>query len=227
VPLVALLGLQYLWLERLERASADAHRATLDNLLEAVAAGVEVHYRSLGERVLNLPASIFTPERFGKAPYYFKKKETTGVERFFVVSYSGEKGGWPIYYAPGSLEPVAPRAEEERAVYMAIAPWKILASRAGRSTSRPAGRGARPAHRLILNPITDDAARSSAAGLSSTRRTSRRSSSRAPCATRCRASRGMRERCRWSPDATAADASCASIPPPARPLGARRKPRAI
>jgi signal transduction histidine kinase len=158
VPLVALLGLQYLWLERLERASADAHRATLDNLLEAVAAGVEVHYRSLGERVLNLPASIFTPERLGKAPYYFKKKETTGVERLFVVSYSGEKGGWPIYYAPGSLEPVAPRADEERAVYMAIAPWKIVAYKGGtldKPTLQVEERD--PRHRLILNPITDDA----------------------------------------------------------------------
>ncbi|MBZ0089919.1 MAG: hypothetical protein K8H90_06035, partial [Thermoanaerobaculia bacterium] len=63
LPLVALLGLQYLWLERLERASAAAHRATLDNVLEAIAAGVEVHYRTLGERVLNLPAAVFTPER--------------------------------------------------------------------------------------------------------------------------------------------------------------------
>ncbi len=58
LPLMALLGLQYLWLERLERASADAHRATLDNLLETVAAGVEVHYRSLRERALKLPAAL-------------------------------------------------------------------------------------------------------------------------------------------------------------------------
>ena len=33
VPLAALLGLQYFWLERLEQASAAAHRATLDNVL--------------------------------------------------------------------------------------------------------------------------------------------------------------------------------------------------
>jgi signal transduction histidine kinase len=158
VPLVALLGLQYLWLERLERASADAHRATLDNLLETVAAGVEVHYRSLGERVLNLPAALFTPERLAKAPHYFKKKEIAGVERLFVVSYSGEKGGWPVFYVPGSLEPVPSRPEEERAVSMAIAPWKVVAYKGGTLENPTLQVEERdPRHRLILNPITDDA----------------------------------------------------------------------
>ena len=158
LPLMALLGLQYLWLERLERASADAHRATLDNLLETVAAGVEVHYRSLGERALNLPAALFTPERLAKAPYYFKKKDLTGVARLFVVSYAGDKGGWPVYYVPGSLEPVPPQPAEERAVYMAIAPWKIVAYKGG-ILDKPSLQVEErdPAHRLILNPITDDA----------------------------------------------------------------------
>ncbi len=61
LPLLLLLALQYRWLERLQRVSAVAHRATLENYLEAVAAGVEVHYRSLGERALNLPAAHFHP----------------------------------------------------------------------------------------------------------------------------------------------------------------------
>jgi signal transduction histidine kinase len=157
LPLVALLGLQYLWLERLERASADAHRATLDNLLETIAAGVEVHYRSLGERVLNLPAAVFTPERLHKAPYYFKKKEVSGVRRLFVVAYSGEKAGWPAYYDPGSLEPALPLPSEERAVYMAIASWKVLAYKGGTLEKASLSVEERdPEHRLILNPITDD-----------------------------------------------------------------------
>ena len=113
VPLVALLGLQYLWLERLERASADAHRATLDNLLEAVAAGVEVHYRALGERTLNLPAALFTAERFHKAPYYFKKKPTEGVRRLFVVPFAGPEAGRPRFYSPGLLEPATPTPAPE------------------------------------------------------------------------------------------------------------------
>jgi signal transduction histidine kinase len=162
VPLVVLLGLQYLWLERLERASADAHRATLDNVLEAVASGVESHYRALGERVLNLPASVFTPDRFHKAPYYFKKKELAGVKRLFVVAYAGEKEkpGWPVFYDPGAVEPAVPLPTEERAVYMAIAPWKILAYKGGPLEKPTLSVEERdPAHRLILNPITDDSGR--------------------------------------------------------------------
>ena len=157
LPLVALLGLQYLWLERLERASAAAHRATLDNVLEAIAAGVEVHYRTLGERVLNLPAAVFTPERVHKAPYYFKKKEIAGARRLFVVAYAGERAGWPVYYDPGGLEPAAATAAEERAVYVAIAPWKILAMKGGTLDKPTLSVEERdPDHRMILNPITDE-----------------------------------------------------------------------
>ncbi len=156
-PLAVLLGLQYSWLVRLERASAVAHRATLDSVLEAVASGVEVHYRALGERALNLPASLFTPERFHKAPYYFKKKEITGVQRLFVVAYAGERAGWPAYYDPGSLAPATPLPTEERAVYMAIAPWKILALKGGTLDKASLSVEERdPDHRMILNPITDD-----------------------------------------------------------------------
>ena len=156
-PLVALLGLQYLWLGRLERASATAHRATLDNVLAAVASGVEVHYRALGERVLNLPAAVFTPEKFHKAPYYFKKKEISGVRRLFAVAYSGEKAGWPVYFDPGSVEAATPTPAEERAVSMAIAPWKILAYKGG-TLDRPSlsVEERDPEYPLILNPITDD-----------------------------------------------------------------------
>jgi signal transduction histidine kinase len=158
VPLVALLGLQYYWLERLERASADAHRATLDNLLETVAAAVEVHYRALGERALNLPAALFTAERLHKAPYYFKKKPTEGVRRLFVVPFAGPEAGRPRFYSPGRLEPATPTPTEERAVYVATAPWKVFAMKGG-ALDRPSLQVEErdPAHRLILNPITDDA----------------------------------------------------------------------
>lgn len=160
VPLLALLGLQYLWLERLERVSAVAHRATLDNVLAAIASGVEVHYRALGERALNLPAAIFTGERLEKAPHYFRKKDIPGVRRLFVVPFTGEKAGWPAYYDPGSVEPATPRPAEERAVFMAIAPWKVLAVKGGTLEKPSLSVEERdPAHPLILNPITDDGGR--------------------------------------------------------------------
>jgi two-component system phosphate regulon sensor histidine kinase PhoR len=161
VPLALLLGLQYRWLERLERVSAVASRATLDNYLEAVVSAVEVHYRSLGERALNLPAALFTPERIHKAAHYFAKKGAGGEGRLFVVHFEGEQAGHPLFFEPstGRLE-VPPWSEELRPVYVAIAPWKMLAMKHG-TLERPAlsVEDRDPDHRMILNPITDDAAR--------------------------------------------------------------------
>lgn len=160
LPLAALLGLQYLWLQRLERASVTAHRAALAGVLDAVASDVELHYRKLGERLLNLPAAVFVPDRLHKAPYYFKKKEVAGVRRLFVVTYSGEHAGRPVYYDPGGLEPATPPPAEERAVFVALAPWKILALKGG-TLDRPslAVEERDPLHRMILNPITDESGR--------------------------------------------------------------------
>jgi signal transduction histidine kinase len=161
VPLALLLVLQYRWLERLERVSAVATRATLDNYLEAVASAVELHYRALGERALNLPAALFTPERLHKAAYYFEKKGAQGAGRLFVVPFSGEAAGQPLYFDPATraLAP-PPWSAETRAVYVAIAPFKVLATKHG-TLERPALQveDRDPAHRVILNPITDEAGR--------------------------------------------------------------------
>jgi signal transduction histidine kinase len=160
-PLALLLVFQYRWLERLERVSAVAHRATLDNYLEAVATGVEWHYRSLAERVLNFPAALFTPERLGKAAYYFKKKETAGARQLFVVTFAGEEAGQPMFYDAQKESLFAPPwSEEMRAVYVAVAPWKMLALKGGeleRPTLHVDERDAE--HRIILNPITDESGR--------------------------------------------------------------------
>ncbi len=160
-PLALLLVFQYRWLERLERVSAVAHRATLDNYLEAVATGVEWHYRALAERLLNFPAALFTPERLGKAAYYFKKKEAAGARQLFVVTFAGEEAGQPMFYDAQTASLFAPPwSEEMRAVYVAVAPWRVLAMKGG-ELERPAlhvdERDAE--HRLILNPITDEGGR--------------------------------------------------------------------
>jgi two-component system phosphate regulon sensor histidine kinase PhoR len=161
VPLLVLLVLQYQWLERLERVSEVAHRATLENYLEAVSSAVEYHYRSQAERVLELPAAIFTSDRLEKAGYYFQKKGSDVAGRLFVVSLVGEKAGQPLFYDKSSKSLVVPEwSDDLRAVYVAIAPWKMLAMKHGtleRPTLQVEER--EPERRMILNPITDDATR--------------------------------------------------------------------
>jgi two-component system phosphate regulon sensor histidine kinase PhoR len=123
-----------------------------------VATGVEVHYRSLGERALNLPAGIFTPERIQKAAHYFKKKETWGARQLFVVPLTGKEAGQPLFYDPETTTLYAPPwSEEMRAVYVAIAPWKVLAMKGGELAKPELEVDERDSeHRMILNPITDE-----------------------------------------------------------------------
>ena len=74
VPLVVLVGLQYLWLVRLQETSAVAHTAYLGHYLEAVTRRVEYHYRSMAERSLNIPAPILEALDRDEMAKYFKKK---------------------------------------------------------------------------------------------------------------------------------------------------------
>jgi signal transduction histidine kinase len=158
-PLLVLLVVQYRWLERLERTSELAHRATLENYLEAVASAVELHYRAQAERALNLPAALFTGDRLEKAGYYFQKRAGETAGRLFVVALVGERAGQPLFYRPPVALETPVWSEELRAVYVAVAPFKLLAGKHGtleRPTLQLDDRD--PGHRMILNPITDDAA---------------------------------------------------------------------
>lgn len=161
VPLVLLVVVQYRWLVRLERVSAVAHQATLDNYLEAIVSGVELHYRSLGERALNLPAAMFTADRVHKAAWYFDKKAGEGARRHFVVSFVGEAAGTVLFHVPAEQKLETPAwSDEVRAVHVAVAPWKVLAMKHG-VVERPALQldERDPDHRMILNPITEESGR--------------------------------------------------------------------
>jgi signal transduction histidine kinase len=159
LPLVVLLGLQYRWLVSLEHASAAAHRATLENYLSTVVSAVELHYRSLGERALNLPAGLFTGGYLHKAAYYFEKKGGNGgARKLFVVSLVGEEAGRPYVYDAATRQFAEPPwSEETRAIYVAVAPWQLLAKKHG-TVERPAlhVEDRDPAHRMILNPVLDE-----------------------------------------------------------------------
>jgi signal transduction histidine kinase len=165
VPLAILLIFQYRWLVELEKASAVARRAALDNYLEAVTSWTEVGYRKIGERVLNLPTWLFTEDRMGKAHHYVKKRVGRGVEGIrdvFVVSlvegnaYTGEI----LFYDPGTgdLEERS-WSPEVQAVYVAVTPWKTLAHKGGEVAGALQVDERDPRHRILINPITDESSR--------------------------------------------------------------------
>jgi signal transduction histidine kinase len=165
VPLAVLLLLQYRWLTELDLTSTLAHRATLDNYLEGVTGEVRYFYRSTGERALNLPSATFTQNLFDRAARHFGKKCILGARRLFVVSFVPGGPKEPLFYDPAtaslrpSLPTVAAATATVSAVEVAIAPWRTLAA-SGAALERPALAVDErdPAHRMLLNPITDDAA---------------------------------------------------------------------
>lgn len=98
MPLLVLLGLQVVWLARLERVSTLAHRAGLSNYLEAIGTEVQYFYRSSAERALNLPAALFLQGRLDKAALHWQKKPIEGVKRLFLVDYTRQPFGNFLLY---------------------------------------------------------------------------------------------------------------------------------
>jgi signal transduction histidine kinase len=161
VPLLVLLGLQFVWLRRLERVSAIAHKAALNNYLEAVGTEVQYFYRSAAERALNLPAVIFTGGDLEKAALLWKAKPTPGASRLFLVDYTRSPFGNILVFDParGALE--SPFATDEAvSIIIACTPWQMLSARRHPAPSAGLHVDERnPEYRMILNPITDDASR--------------------------------------------------------------------
>ncbi|MFY9823789.1 MAG: HAMP domain-containing sensor histidine kinase [Thermoanaerobaculia bacterium] len=160
IPLLVLLALQYRSLVRLDQASALVHKAVLNNFLEAVSSEVDYFYRNNAERVLSLPASVFSPGRLREAAFHFKKKGVEGVKRLFVVNLQ-EGDGNPLYFYPScdSFQP-ASWSPELRAVYVASSPWRMLAHKgAVVERVRLAAEEKDPDYRILLYPITDDSSK--------------------------------------------------------------------
>lgn len=156
LPLAVLLALQYWWLTDLERNSAIARKATLNNYLEAITKEVHYFYYKISERTLNLPAELFSEKKLGKAASYYKKKEVPGARRLFVVSYETKDSLLFFNEKKGVME-VPDFSEETVAVWAAASPWAYLRKKGTKiKTTALAADVHDPNNRIILNPITDE-----------------------------------------------------------------------
>lgn len=156
VPLLVLLALQYWWLGDLERNSAIAREATLENYVEAVAKEVDYFYWKMSERALNLPAYAFDEDTIYKAGHFFKKKEIWGAKRLFIVSFKAKDAVW--FFDPETKQMVVPEfSDETLAVWAAMSPWKMYYKKGAKfDTASPSVDQHDPKNRIIINPITDD-----------------------------------------------------------------------
>lgn len=159
VPLVFLLGMQFVWLGHLKEASALAHKAALHNLLEAVGTEVQYFYRASAERALNLSPSIFdsTGDRLDEAAYYWKKKPVPAARRLFLADFTrSEYGNFLFYDSKDHSLKSQLASEESLAIIMAASPWQMMRlGGVGRGSSLIVDERS-PDYRIILNPIVDE-----------------------------------------------------------------------
>ena len=156
LPLAILLALQYWWLADLERTSAIARKATLDNYLGTISKEVKYFYYKISERALNIPPEALAADKVKKSWSFFKKKEIDGAKRIFVVSYLTKEGLY--FYDPTTQDMTYPKHSDETvAVWAAVSPWSYLRKKGSMIDSTNLIVDQRdPENRIILNPITDE-----------------------------------------------------------------------
>jgi len=158
IPLLLLLGLQYLWLAKLQKTSAIAHTAYLGHYLESVASRIRYHYRAIGERSLNLPASLFEefdPEEVAK---HFNKKPIKGAREVFVLHFVRDNRAQLLFY-DRNLRTMVPktRSPDLRAIGAATTPLMVLRfERSMIESTSLTVHEQDPSSRIIVNPITDE-----------------------------------------------------------------------
>jgi signal transduction histidine kinase len=158
VPLVVILGLQYRLLVALEKTSVAAHRGTLKNYLETIAADVAHSYRTTATRALHVLADAFvrnTPPGGSVC--------TTGVQGaqlLFTVFLQDEQIQMRFYNSMCQPLTSTPDVATVHAIKVASAPG-ILLSKKGMvvETATVTVDERDPAHRLLLKPVTDAASR--------------------------------------------------------------------
>jgi signal transduction histidine kinase len=159
VPLLILMGVQYLWLADLERTSAIARQRSLEKFLDSIAKEVKYFYTAGAEKALNVEPSLFNKELIHKTGYYYAKKQVEGVKDFFVVNYNDERGQLYFYCSDYSsmVEPEDESARRVGAVYAAIAPWDVLAKKRGVvDTTRFSVDQRDPHNPIVMYPITEE-----------------------------------------------------------------------
>lgn len=154
-PLLVLLGLQYVWLTRLEEASAIARQATLRSYLETVGNKIERHYRSRAEQLLLVPATPFVEQHLERIAERWAGNQMDGIRRLFVVDYTKVKTGRFYVYDPETAALVStPASTESLAIVLACLPFMGHVDQVGNVPSSGLQVNERdPSHRIILNPV--------------------------------------------------------------------------
>ncbi len=158
VPLVILLVVQYAWLQRLERVTTLAYRASVHSVLSLVTADIENFYRELGEEQLWRVEPVFQDSTFTSLASFWRDHPNPAVRRHFLVDYR-EKTFGDFYFYDREKDRLIEMfsSEESFAVIVACSPFARTGSATQRwRTSRITADDRNPSHRILLRPILDE-----------------------------------------------------------------------
>ena len=89
IPLLALIGLQYVSSRQLARAELIAHQSTLLQYMDAVAADVRLVYQEAAQSMLAVSGEALADQRFDAIARYFDGVDTSAARLAFVGSLDG------------------------------------------------------------------------------------------------------------------------------------------
>jgi signal transduction histidine kinase len=167
-PLLAIIGLQYWSLRKLEKTSIVAGTVGMKNFLAGVSSEVRMFYKSSGEQALAVPAYAVEGTNMCDIKDHFPVCKVEGAKGLFLASFDEGGESQTIFYDPqNSSSPLAdvPPAEA-RAVQFATGPLR-LARKEGVAMPQPMPwlEDHDPENLILIKPITDDQKVVGAAGM--------------------------------------------------------------
>ena len=128
VPLLAIIGLQYLSLRKLEKTSIVAGGVGMKNFLSGVSTEIKTFYKSNAEQVLAVSPYSVKSENFGRLDQHFPVCKVDGARRVFLTSFDESGAAQTIFF---DARDTSVRAEdvsqrESRAVQYVTAPLGMM-----------------------------------------------------------------------------------------------------
>jgi signal transduction histidine kinase len=159
VPLLAIIGLQYWSLRKLEKTSIVAGTVGMKNFLAGVSSEVKGFYRSNAEQALAVPAYAVEGDSFCDIKDHFPVCRVEGAKRLFIAAFTpGGEQQTLFYNARDTSAPVSDvPPTEAHAVQFATTPMRLMAKE-GLSAEQPMIylEDHDPENLLLLKEITDD-----------------------------------------------------------------------
>src|SRR2546423_5644431 len=129
LPLLAIIGLQYWSLRKLEKTSIVAGTVAMKNFLGGVQMEVKNFYKSNAEQILAVPAYSIRGDNLRQIKQHFPVCKVEGAKRVFLTTFDDTGGSQIQFFNPQDLGARAAdvTVAETRAAQFVVAPMGLLA----------------------------------------------------------------------------------------------------